>query len=209
MVLTQTFESLGIKTITEAVCQEIDGEDRTTGVLLKNGQRVPGELVLVSAGIRCNTALAANAGLQINRGVVVDEHMQTSAPGIYAAGDVCEFQERCYGIIPAAIEQARVAGANLGGQTDMVYAGTIPSNTLKVAGIDLTSVGTINPPDESYQEYRASDPQTGRYKKLVVKANKLVGAILLGFPKEMPRIAGMVRQQTPLDIPVEELLHIV
>ena len=207
-VLMRTFESMGIRTITEAICQEIDGEDRATGVFLKDKQRISGELILISAGIRCDTALAVNAGLQVNRGVVVNEHMQTSAPDIYAAGDVCEFHGRCYGIIPAAIEQARVAGANLGGQTDVRYAGTIPSNTLKVAGIDLTSVGVINPPDESYQEFRASDPAQGRYKKLVVKDNKLVGAILLGFPKEMPRIASLIRQETPLEVPVEELLHI-
>ena len=207
-VLTHRFESMGIRTITEAVCDRIDGEDRAAGAHLKDGQYVPGDLVLISAGIRCNTTVASEAGLQVDRGVIVDEHMRTSAPDVYAAGDVCEFRGRCYGIIPAAIEQARVAGANLGGQHDAVYSGTIPSNTLKVAGIDLTSVGLISAPDSSYQEFRAADPDHGRYKKLVVKDNKLVGAILLGFPKEMPRIAGLIRQEAPLEVPVEELLHI-
>jgi len=207
-ILRQVLENMGIKTITGAVTQAIDGEKRATGILLKDGRRIRGELILVSAGVRSNTALAIAAGLQVNRGVIVNEHMQTSASDIYAAGDVIEFQQRCYGIIPAAIEQARVAGASLCGELEPVYQGTIPSNTLQVVGLSLTTVGATAAPDESYQEYRISDPARGLYKKLVVNKNKLVGAILMGFPKETARVAKMVREQEPLDRPVEEFLQL-
>ena len=207
-VLKRAFEDMGIKTVTGSICQAIEGEGRVAGIRLKDGRHLSGELVLLSAGIRCNTALASAAGLDVNRGVVVNERMQTSDPLIYAAGDVIEFQEKCYGIIPAAIEQAQVAGANLSGQSDMVYQGTIPSNTLKVVGISLTTVGTFSAPDESYQEYRASDPERGLYKKMVVKDNKLVGATLMGFPQEMARITKLVRQERPLEDSVEDLLQL-
>lgn len=207
-VLRQTFDDMGIKTMTGVVSQAIEGEKQASGVLLKDGRSIPGELILVSAGVRSDTALAVAAGLQVNRGVVVDEHMRTSDPNIYAAGDVIEFQERGYGIIPAAIEQARVAGASLSGQSEPVYRGTIPSNTLKVVGISLTTVGAINAPDGNYREYRMSDPTKGLYKKLVVNDNKLIGAILMGFPKEMARVTRMVREQEPLTSSVEELLKI-
>ncbi len=207
-ILREIFEGIGIKTITGAITQAIEGETQATGILLKDGRRIPGELVLISAGVRSNTALAAAAGLQVNRGVVVDEHMQTSAPDIYAAGDVIEFQQRSYGIIPAAIEQARVAGASLCGESEPTYQGTVPSNTLKVVGISLTTVGTTDAPNGNYREYRISDSSRGLYKKLVVNNNKLVGAILLGFPKETAQITRMVREQEPLDRPVEELLQL-
>jgi nitrite reductase (NADH) large subunit len=206
-VLNRTFEDMGIKTVTGSICQAIEGEGRVAGIRLKDGRHISGELVLVSAGIRSNTTLASAAGLVVNRGVVVNEHLQTSDPLIYAAGDVIEFQETSYGIIPAAVEQARIAGDNLSDQTDVVYKGTISSNTLKVVGISLTTVGTFSAPDDSYQEYRVSDPARGVYKKIVVKDNKLVGAILLGFPQEMARITKLVRQEKPLEGPVEDLLQ--
>jgi NAD(P)H-nitrite reductase large subunit len=137
----------------------------------------------------------------------VNEHLETSIPNIYAVGDVVEFNEQVYGIIPAAVDQAMVAGARLSGQTDKVYKGTVPSNTLKVVGIDLTTVGTFTAPDDSYQEYRVADTDKGLYKKLVIKDGKLVGAILMGFPQEQARITKLTKQDTPLEVPVEDLLQ--
>ena len=206
-VLRRKFEKMGIPVITEATSQAIEGDGRAKGVLLKDGRHVPGELVLISTGVRCNSALAAATGLKVNRGVVVDDHLRTDAPDIYAVGDVAEFSGRSYGIIPAAIEQARVAGANIAGQTNEVYKGTVASNTLKVVGVDLTSVGTFNAPDESYQEHRFLDIDKGIYRKLVTHEDRLVGAILLGVPKEVVGIIKLIREAEPLGVPIESLLN--
>jgi len=100
---------MGIEIVLGASSQAVLGDGRATGVSLQDGLRIEGDLILISAGIRSNVQLAREAGIKIGRGVVVDEHLRTSAEGIYAAGDVAEFRGRVYGIIPAALEQARDA----------------------------------------------------------------------------------------------------
>ena len=163
-----------------------------TGVLLEDGRRIEGDLILISAGVRCNVGLAQEAGLEVNRGVVVDEHLRTSADDIYAAGDVAEFRGQVYGIIPACLEQAKVAALNMLGE-EVAYEGTIPSNTLQVVGIDCTSIGVIHPPEgEDYQELRKSE--AGVYKKLVLKDGRLVGAILLGDRKDVAPISRLIQR---------------
>jgi nitrite reductase (NADH) large subunit len=94
---------LGVKTV------EILGRDTVSGILLDSGKEISGELVLISAGMRSNIELASEAGIQVNGGVVVDNHLQTHAVDVYAVGDVAEFEGRVYGIISAALEQARIA----------------------------------------------------------------------------------------------------
>jgi len=156
---------------------------QASGVLLQDGRRIEGDLILISTGIRSNVRLAQEAELEVNRGVVVDEHLRTSADDIYAAGDVAEFQGQVYGIIPACLEQAKVAALNMLGE-DVVYESTIPSNTLQVVGIDCTSIGIVHPPKgEGYREFRKSE--AGAYKKLVLKDGCLVGAILLGDKQDV------------------------
>ena len=205
-VLARQIEGMGIRTITGAMSEAIEGDGHATGVRLKDGRFVPGDIVLVSAGVRPDVGLAGAAGLQVDRGVVVNEHLQTSDPVVYAAGDVAEFAGHVYGIIPAAVEQGRAAGTNMTGG-NVTYAGTVPSNTLKVVGIDLTTIGTFNAPGDEYREYRVRDIEKGIYKKLVVNQNRLAGAILLGLPKEVLRISRLVRQAEPLEEPVEALLE--
>lgn len=100
---------MGIEIVLGASSQAVLGDGRATGVSLQDGLRIEGDLILISAGIRSNVQLAREAGIKIGRGVVVDEHLRTSAEGIYAAGDVAEFRGRVYGIIPAALEQAKDA----------------------------------------------------------------------------------------------------
>jgi len=126
--------------------------------------------------------------------VVVDEHLRTSAEDIYAAGDVAECQGRVYGIIPACLEQARVAAANMLGREQAEYRGTVSSNTLQVVGVDCTSIGVVHPPEgEGYQELRKSE--AGVYKKLVIRDGRLVGAILLGDRKDVAPISRLIRAE--------------
>ncbi len=205
-VLTGLIEAMGMEVITGATTEAVLGDERATGIVLKGGREIEGQMVLISAGIRSNVALATEAGLEVNRGVVVDEHMRTSAPDVYAAGDVAEFEGRVYGIIPAAIEQARVAGANMAEEGSAAYAGTVPANTLKIVGIDLTSVGNVNPEGEGFEELRRTDRAAGRYKKLVLKDGRLVGAILLGEKQNVTAISRAVARNADVAAYGERLL---
>jgi len=211
-LMRELIEAMGIEVVLNASPQAILGDGTSplppsipptlggrgagglaSGVLLEDGRRIEGGLILISTGIRSNVRLAQKAGLEVNRGVVVDEHLRTSAGDIYAAGDAAEFQGQVYGIIPAALEQAKVAALNMLGE-EATYQGTVPSNTLQVVGIDCASIGIIQPPeDEGYQEFRQAEG--GVYKKLVLKDGRLVGAILLGDRKDVAPISRLIRRE--------------
>jgi nitrite reductase (NADH) large subunit len=112
------------------------GDNRAVGILLEDGTKLDGDLIIISAGVRPQAGLAKKIGLTINKGVVVNDRMETEVKGIYAAGDLIEHRERFYGIWPAAAKQGEVAGMNMAGG-DAVYEGTTMSNVLKVVGVDL------------------------------------------------------------------------
>jgi len=205
-LLMRRLREMGVEIITEAQSLQILGDERVRGVELRDGRMIDGGLVLMATGIVPNVELAREAGLEVNRGVVVDEHLQTSAPGIYAAGDVAEFGGRVYGIIPAALEQARIAALNIAGE-GAEYGGTVPSNTLHVAGIELFSVGEVDPPPEAgFEEIRDRDEERGIYKKLVFRDGRLVGAILLGTRRNSIHLARLIAAGRELSGYGEELL---
>ena len=183
---------LGVKTV------EILGKETVSGILLDSGEELSGDLVLISAGMRSNTRLAMKAGIKVNRGVVVDGHLRTSADDVYAVGDVAEFEGRVYGVIPAALEQASIAAANILGEEDNVYTGTVPSNTLKIVDVELTSMGLVNPEETKYEEVKETDKKKGVYKKLVLDKGKIVGAILLGDKKGVTSIKKLITHETDI-----------
>jgi nitrite reductase (NADH) large subunit len=195
-ILKNRIASRGIDIVLGAKTVEILGKETVSGILLDRGETISGDLVLISAGIRSNTELALEAGIKVNRGVVVDGHMRTSADDVYAVGDVAEFEGRVYGIIPAALEQATIAAANILGEEDNVYTGTIPSNTLQVVDVELTSIGLINPEEPRYEEIKKTDKKKGVYKKLVLAQGKIVGAILLGDKRGFTYIKKLIAQET-------------
>jgi len=183
---------LGVKTV------EILGRETVSGILLDSGEELSGDLVLISAGMRSNTGLAMEAGIKVNRGVVVDGHLRTSADDVYAVGDVAEFEGIVYGIIPAALEQASIAAANILGEEDNVYTGTVPSNILKIVDVELTSMGLVNPEEPKYEEVKKADKKKGVYKKLVLDKGKIVGAILLGDKKGVTSIKRLMTHETDI-----------
>lgn len=209
-MLQREMERFGLTIVTGAVTEEILGSGEVRGIRLKDGREIPGELVIISAGIRPNTELAAAAGIQVNRGVVVDSAMRTSAADVWAAGDVAEFAGRVWGIVTAATEQARVAAANMAAPTGEVpanYVDIIPSNTLKVVGIDLTSIGLVNPEGEGYEEIRRKDESAGRYEKLVLKDGRIIGAIILGNKDKVRPITELINRRTDISPYKEALLE--
>jgi NAD(P)H-nitrite reductase large subunit len=206
-ILRDSLEDLGIDSVLGVKIREIMGNETVSGVSLDNGQEISGELALISAGIRSNIDLAAEAGIKVNKGVVVNEYLQTSADDVYAAGDVCEFNGRVYGIIPPAIEQAESAAKNLLGIEKRVYKGTIHSTTLKIAGISLTSMGITNPEGAQYEEVKRIDEKEGVYRKIVLDNGEIVGAILLGDRKGTSELMKLTKERRNISKYKNQLLE--
>ena len=186
--LQHFFESKGFSFRLGTTTKEITGDDSVEQVLLEHGEILPAQMVIISAGVRPNLELAKMLGLKTDKGVIVDQFMRTSQPDIYAAGDVIEFEDRTYGIWPAAMEQGKIAGINIsGGKT--AYNGTTLSNILKVAGIDLASAGEIDEEKKFESKIVASDDT---YKKVVINNGKVIGCIMLGDRKHFNRISKAI-----------------
>jgi nitrite reductase (NADH) large subunit len=193
-VLQSMIEDMGIKVQLGIVTEEILGEERVEGLKFKNGEELDAQTAVVAAGVRPNIRLAAEAGLETDKGIIVDDSLQTSHPGIFAAGDNVQHRDKIYGIIPASFNQARTVAFNIAGH-EKKYMGTIPSNTLKVVGVDLTSIGLVTPEEGTAEEYREVIKEKGIYKKIVVQNGKLVGAIWMGTKQNINEINRIILQQ--------------
>jgi len=205
-ILRAAIEKLGIRVRLGAAAEEILGDAEVRGIRFKGGDVAEARLVILAMGVRANLALAGEAGLRTDRGVVVDEFLQTSVPGIFAAGDGIQRGDAVFGIIPASFEQARVVAANILGQKK-IYEGTVPSNTLNVAGVALTSVGMVNPPGPGFEEIRLERPEEGVYKKIVLRNDVLVGAVWMGTKTGVSAIVRGVTQRIPVDKWKRDLLE--
>lgn len=191
-VLQVHLESLGIEFVIEAQVQAFGSDGHVTDVVLQSGEQIPAELVLVSTGVRSRVELAQAAGLEVQRGVVVDDFLQTSHADVFAAGDVAEHAGRVYGIIPAAIEQARAAAECILGNMKP-YNGTISSTSLKVSGISLTSIGEIQGQASDAAVRAHVNTARGSYRKFVLREGKLVGAILLNEAASVGPVTRLIR----------------
>ncbi len=182
-ILKRIIERLGCTVILGAQVVEFCGEKQVKSLRLKDGRELPAETVLISAGIKPRIGLAKDAGLTVNKGIVVDDHLRTNDKDIFVAGDLVEFGGMVWGIIPAALDHAPVVANNILGNDHIKYKQTIPQNTLKVVDIYLTSMGKVTFDDGHENEYtifKKTDENKERYEKFVVKDGKLVGSILLG-----------------------------
>lgn len=205
-LLKTLIEKMGIRIHLGLACEEVLGKENVTSLRFKGGQEIETDVALVAAGVRPNIRTAQDAGLEIDRGLIVNDYLQSSRPDILAAGDVAQHAGRVYGIIPASFNQARIAAQNVLGQRQK-YEGTIPSNTLKVVGLDLTSIGMVNPEDESYEEYRKENLDQGVYKKIVVRKGEVCGFIGIGTKKGVSEIGRLITQKTNVEKWKESLLE--
>ena len=188
-------EGLGIQLMTNAMTQEIIGDEAVAGVLLKDGRTIPADIVIIATGIRTNSYLARKAGLEVNMGVVVDDHLQTSDPDIYAAGDMAEHRGAVYGLWNAAKFQGGIAGVNAsGGEAE--FGGIPRLTTLKVLGLVMYSIGDFNPADGSY--HVVDGDVKDKFSHFVFHDNRLVGCILLGDTKPRGPVKRAVEDGTDL-----------
>jgi len=177
-LLKTLVERKGIRILLNASTARIHGEGHVGGVELADGSRIEADAVIFAAGIRPNVALAKEAGIAVNRGIVVNDEMQTASPDIYALGECAEHRGTCYGLVEPAYEQARVLARHLAGRP-AAYQGSVVSTNLKVSGVSVFSAGDFMGGDGS-ESLVLSDRRRGTYKKLVIADGRLTGAVLIG-----------------------------
>lgn len=177
--------------------KEIAGAERVTGVVLDSGETLPCEMVILSSGVRPNLDLAIASGLDHDKGIRVNERMETSTPDIFAAGDVAEFGGQApAGIWPTAMQQGKVAGITMAGG-EAIYTGTTMANILKVAGIDLATAGEIDADNRHQAQITATE---STYRKIVTDNKKIIGCILLGDTSDYGRLTKAISEGTELQL---------
>ena len=195
-LLKSLVERKGIAVELNANTARIHGTSRVEGVELADGRRIEADAVVFAAGIRPNTKLAQEAGLTVKRGIVVDDVMQTSAPGIFALGECAEHRGVCYGLVEPAYEQARVLARHLSGR-NAAYQGSVVATNLKVSGVSVFSAGDFLGSDAS-EAILLSDIRRGTYKKLVIADGKLTGAVLVGDVGDALWYLELIRTRNPI-----------
>ncbi|WP_431857434.1 nitrite reductase large subunit NirB [Azospirillum sp.] len=182
-LLRRELERRGIAVLTGADTAEIVGDERVSGVRLKDGQVLPADLVVMAVGIRPNLALGKAAGLACGRGIQVDDAMVTSDPAILAVGECVEHRGQTYGLVAPLFEMARVAADRLAGGTEAAYTGSVTSTKLKVTGVDVFSAGDFSG-GKDCEDVTFRDAARGVYKRVVLKDNRILGAVLYGDTRD-------------------------
>ena len=194
-MVRERLESHGIVVLTGVGVQEIEGNGRASGVLLADGRRLPSDLVVVGVGVKPNVGWLLNSPVRIGRGVMVDDQMRTTVPGIWAGGDVAESYDQLSGaravfaIWPVAAAHGRIAGTNMAGGRER-FPGAVPMNTLDVHGMGVASFGQVRGENE-----QVTDQGPERYLKKVYRNGRLVGAVLVGDLREAGRLLAEARRQ--------------
>ena len=188
-------ECAGIQIHTGVQIAEITGEDRVTGVKLGTGEVIPAQLVIVSCGVRANTAVAKEMGIEVDRAIVVDSRMQTSLPDVYACGDCAQFEGVNYAIWPQAVEQGKIAGANAAG--DAAEYTQVPA-ALSFHGMNtaLFAAGDNGKnPNLLYKTVEVQDKSKKQYEKLTFLNGKLCGVILIGDVSKMGKMTELLEKK--------------
>lgn len=177
--LEELIKGYGVELYLGAGVEAIIGTDRVEKVKLKDGTEILADMVLLSTGVRPNTALAKEAGIVVEQGIVVDEKMRTSAPDVYAVGDVAQYNGRVIGLWPVSMEMGRIAGAVAAGEDWAEYKQPLISTMLMAFGKEIFSVGEVNLPPEECRVVEVKDPVNDYYKKSFIKDGVLVGEIVI------------------------------
>jgi nitrite reductase (NADH) large subunit len=192
-LLASALADKGVDTELGAVSEEIVGADgRVAGLKLKDGRVLPCDLLVMAVGIRPNAALAKAAGLEVGRGVIVDDSMRTSDPAISAAGECVEHRGQCYGLVAPIWEMCKAIGADLTGG-DGAYQGSALSTRLKVSGVDVFSAGKFSG-GEGCEDIVFRDAGRGVYKRVVLENGRVAGAVLFGDAADGAWYFDLMRQ---------------
>jgi nitrite reductase (NADH) large subunit len=195
-LLKSLVERRGIEVLLNASTARLHGETDVEGVELADGRQLTADAVIFATGIRPNVALARDAGIAVNRGIVVDDRLQTGAPDIFALGECAEHRGICYGLVEPAYEQARVLARHLAGGA-VSYGGSVVATNLKVSGVSVFSAGDFIGAASS-ELIVFNDVRQGVYKKLVIAEGRLAGAVLVGDTCDALWYLELIRTRSPV-----------
>jgi nitrite reductase (NADH) large subunit len=195
-MLAHEVEARGVEVLLEAETTRVEGSRRVEAVRLANGRVLAADLLVVAVGVRPNADLARAAGIDVNRGILVNDCLESSIPGIHAIGECAEHQRQCYGLVEPAYEQARVLAQRLAGR-DVRYPGSVLATNLKVSGVKVFSAGDFLGASGT-EAIVLSDPGLKTYKKLVIADDRLVGAVLFGDTADGPWYLDLIRSGAPI-----------
>jgi len=196
--LKRKIESLGIRVMLPKQTAALFGNGHVDGLRFANGEELDADLVVIAAGIRPNTELARKAGLEVKRGIIVNDYMETSDPNIYAVGECTEHRGQTFGLVAPLFEQGRVLASAITGEKAKVFEGATPATKLKIMGVDIFSAGAIDEKEAGVEALHFEDPGQGIYKKILLKDNKLHGVILVGDIEDEYRYTDWLREGTDL-----------
>lgn len=191
-MLQEQLEGQGMKFLLEKQSDSILGKKRVQGLKFKDGSEVEADLVVMAVGIKPNVQLAKDSGIEVNRGIVVDDYMQTSVQGVYSLGECAEHRGIVYGLVAPLYEQGAILAKKLAGSESNGYAGSVLSTKLKVSGVQVFSAGRFTD-EPGTKALRVQDELSGIYKKVVFQEGKVVGAVLFGDTAEGSKLFSLIR----------------
>jgi nitrite reductase (NADH) large subunit len=194
-LLKGAIERLGIEVALEAQTAGIEGEGRAERVTLRDGRTFPASLVVMAAGVRAETTLAESAGIDIGRGILVDDKLETNWPSVYAIGECAEHRGLCYGLVEPAHAQAKALARYLAG-LPVRYEGSLLATNLKVSGVPVFSMGDFE--GEGAETIVLEDQAAATYRKLVVREGRLAGAVLFGDTADALWYRDLMCARTPI-----------
>jgi nitrite reductase (NADH) large subunit len=206
-VLRRQIERFGMFVRTGRTVEAILGEERVEGVVLDDGKVLPADLVVLACGVRPRVDLASGCGLPVNLGILVNDVMATEAPGIYALGECAEHAGKTYGLVAPAWEQASVLADVLSGTSPHSrYRGSKIYARLKVAGVDVASMGVLEPELETDSVVQVIEERRNVYRKMILRNGRLLGAMLVGDTAAAPALVQAFDRDEPLpENPLEAL----
>ncbi len=196
-ILKGSLEAKGIAVALSAASERILGTARVEGLALADGRQIPADMIVLAAGIRPQTALARAAGIACNRGILVDDGLTTDDPAIFAIGECAEHRGVVHGLVEPAYQQAAVLAARLAGDGAAFYAGSLTATNLKVSGIGVFSAGRVDA-QAGDDELVLADGPAGLYRKLVLREDRLVGALLVGDTRDALWFQSLIADRRPV-----------
>jgi nitrite reductase (NADH) large subunit len=196
--LRRKIEGLGIRVLLPKQTAALFGNGRVDGLRFASGEEIEADLVVIAAGIKPNVELGKRAGLDVRRGIVVNDYMQTSDVDIFAVGECTEHQGQTFGLVAPLMEQGKVLAAAITGNPGPHFSSSAPAAKLKIMGVEIFSAGSIDESESGVETVRYEDPALGIYKKLLLRDNRLRGVILVGDASDERRYTQWLRDNTDL-----------
>ena len=191
--LAAKMNRMGITVLLGLSTAAILGNGKVEGVQFKGGGSIPADLVVIAAGIRPNVTLGLESGLEVKRGIVVNDYLETSHPDIFAVGECVQHNGICYGLVAPLLDQGKVLAATITGNKGPKYQGSVQAAKLKIMGVDVFSAGEVDDKLDGSEVIRYEDAALGVYRKLTLKGGKLAGVILVGDTSDSHRYMDWLR----------------